>query len=211
VATHGCGPALEFCLAGLLADVGVDQLVVVDAGETPEVASALRALAADRRDVQLVQPRTGLTKAAALNCGVEAAHGRWLLFVDPGVVVQPGAVERLLRASRQARAPAAVAGLLAGQSRARQGAVLLGPRPASMLQGQLLLMAKADLIELGGFHGAPGVDVFTDLSRRVSAAGGDLLVQPNALGVAAPTPKQPLRRFGLRALWRAVSGLWRRR
>ena len=183
VATYGAGDALDYCLAGLLSDVGVDEVVVVDAGEASEVASALRALAADRRDLRLVQTRTAMAKAAALNCGVDAARGRWVLIVDPSVVVQPGAVERMLRASRQAKSPAAIGGLVAGHGRERSGGLLLGPRPASVLAGRLLLMARADLLDLGGFQGAPGVDVFTDLSRRIAAAGGDLLVQPNALGV----------------------------
>lgn len=209
VATEGAGEALDFCLAGLLSDVGIDEVVVVDSGESADVGSALRALAADRRDVRLVQPRKVLAKAAALNCGVDAARGRWVLIVDPGVVIQPGAVERLLRAGRQAKSPAAIGGLVAGHGRERAG-VLLGPRPASVLAGRLLLIARADLLDLGGFHGAPGVDVFTDLSRRIAAAGGDLLVQPNALGV----PVAAKARRGL--LSRAVqaftaAGRWLRR
>ncbi|MBY0448095.1 MAG: glycosyltransferase [Hyphomonadaceae bacterium] len=206
VAAGGAGDALDFCLAGLLSDVGIDEVVVVDAGEASDVASALRALAADRRDVRLVQPRTALAKAAALNCGVEAARGRWVLIVDPSVVVQPGAVERMLRANRQAKAPAAISGLVGGQGRDKPG-LLLGPRPASLLAGRLLLMARADLLELGGFQGAPGVDVFTDLSRRIAAAGGDLLVQPNALG--APVPAKAARRGVFRQVAQVINAVRR--
>jgi GT2 family glycosyltransferase len=58
----------------------------------------LRALQADRRDMQLAAADKGLSFAAAANLGARHARGRWLLFLDPHVVLQRGAVARLAAA-----------------------------------------------------------------------------------------------------------------
>lgn len=182
VVTRQAGAALEFCLSSLLSDQSVDELVIVDNGEQPEVASALRALSADRRDVRLVQGHGEASLAQALNLAVAEARGRWLLFVHPEVVVQPGAVDRLLKAGRLARAPAAVGGSVAGRPARRAPRHSNGPHAVEALSGELVLVGRVDLARVEGFRldsNAP----FVDLARRLAAAGGEVLVQPAAAGV----------------------------
>ncbi len=203
VVTRSTGPILEFCLSGLLADSAVDEIVVVDNGERPEIASALRALRADRRDVRLIQGQGDVGLAQGLNLGSEQARGRWLLFVGPEVVVQPGAIDRLLKVGRGARTPAAIGGArVDGAGKAgRRGKRAKGKDPVqatSDLPGDLVLVGRADLDMMQGFRleaeGAP----FADLGRRLAAAGGDVLLHPTALGLPVRPGRVIARGFAAR-------------
>ena len=102
--------ALDLCLRSALAEPWIDDLIIVDAGNAPEISSALRALQMDRRDVKLVTADFGASGAGAANLGAEHARGRWLLFLAPDVVLQRGAAERMAAAGGSARAPWIVGG-----------------------------------------------------------------------------------------------------
>ena len=86
---------LDLCLRSALAEPMIDDLVIVDQKNGPEVSTALRALQADRRDVKVITAPTNASYAAAANLGAREALGRWLLFLDPGVVLQRGAIGEL--------------------------------------------------------------------------------------------------------------------
>lgn len=103
--------ALELCLRSVLAEAWNDELIIVDNGNAPEVSVALRALQADRRDVKVVQATTR-SVAAAANMGAAQARGRWIMFLDPDVVLQRGAIARLAAAGGEARPPWIVGGRL---------------------------------------------------------------------------------------------------
>lgn len=181
VVTRHTGQTLELCLRSALAEPWVDELVIVDNGNPPSVASALRALEADRRDVHLIQPRKELGLAAALNLGAARARGRWLLFLDPHVVLQRGAAERMVAAGAGVRSPWIIGGRLTdtdGRERrgARRGALTAwsalavamdlegGPRrrrkkkkepgeplAVAAVSGALMLAPVEAFRELGGF------------------------------------------------------------
>jgi len=118
VVVHGLGEGLsgqaplELCLRSVLAEPWIDDLVIVDYGNAPETSASLRALQADRRDVKLLSAPLGATSAAAANLGAQYALGRWLLFLDPDVVLQRGAVARMAAAGGGASAPWIVGGRL---------------------------------------------------------------------------------------------------
>jgi GT2 family glycosyltransferase len=106
----------------------IDDLVVVDHGNAPEVSSALRSLQADRRDMKVITAGSSASAAAAANLGAQHARGRWLLFLDPDVVLQRGAVSRMAAAGGGAEMPWIVGGRLTdlrGRERraARSGAL----------------------------------------------------------------------------------------
>lgn len=103
---------LDLCLRSALAEPLIDDLVIVDHGNAPEVSAMLRALQADRRDVKLVLAQPGVSTAAAANLGASEALGRWLLFLDSNVVLQRGAVGRMAAAGGHAAAPWIVGGRL---------------------------------------------------------------------------------------------------
>jgi N-acetylglucosaminyl-diphospho-decaprenol L-rhamnosyltransferase len=103
---------LDLCLRSVLAEPMIDDIVIVDQRNGPAVSATLRALQADRRDVKVVlaPPNAGL--AAAANLGAQEARGRWLLFLDPDVVLQRGAVARMATAGDEAPRPCIVGGRL---------------------------------------------------------------------------------------------------
>jgi hypothetical protein len=222
--------ALDLCARGALAEPWIDELVVVDQANTPAVTSALRALQLDRRDIKLVSVASDAGSAAAANAGAQAARGRWLLFLEPDVVLQRGAVARMAAAGGEARAPWIVGGRLThidGRDRrvTRAGtlnafssiAVALGmaarpPRPkrgadtgatqVSAVSGAFMLMAREDFSSLGGFDEAfLGEAADLDLCRRAADAGGSIWFQPEATGVQ-------FARHGMRAR-RRIQGLAR--
>lgn len=172
---------LDLCLRSAMAEPWIDDLVIVDQGNTPEISATLRALQADRRDVRLLPVEPGETSAAAANAGAEQAQGRWLLFLDPDVVLQRGAVARMAAAGGGARTPWIVGGRLTdteGRERrvARGGALNTwsaiavamnwtkkpqarrnkpddAPEPANVaaVSGSFMLIPRNDFRELGGF------------------------------------------------------------
>ena len=112
VSRHAHAASLDLCLRSALAEPWIDDVVVVDNGEDGEISSALRALQADRRDVRVVQAGPDSSGAAAANLGVAQARGRWVLFLDPNVVLQRGAVARMAAAGGGACTPWIVGGRL---------------------------------------------------------------------------------------------------
>lgn len=112
VVTRHTGQTLELCLRSALAEPWIDELIVIDNGNPAQVSSALRALEADRRDVHLIKPKRELGIAEALNVGAGRAKGRWILFIDPHVVLQRGAAERMVAAGGGVRSPWIVGGRL---------------------------------------------------------------------------------------------------
>lgn len=95
VVARDAGPGIDLCLRSAIAEPWIDDIVVVDHGNSPDISSALRAMQADRRDMKLITVDRSKGYAHAANQGVEHARGRWVLFLDPDVVLQRGAVARL--------------------------------------------------------------------------------------------------------------------
>jgi GT2 family glycosyltransferase len=115
--TFNSRPALDECLVSLkpeLASTGAE-LVAVDNGSTDgsleHVESVIPAAVALRN-------RRNRGFAAACNQGAAAARGTWLVFLNPDVCVDPGALEALVQAL--ARHPEA--GLAAARLRSPDGA-----------------------------------------------------------------------------------------
>jgi N-acetylglucosaminyl-diphospho-decaprenol L-rhamnosyltransferase len=180
-ARAGAQAPLDLCLRSALAEPWIDDLVIVDHGNAPDVSAMLRALQADRRDVRVVTVEAPETSAAAANAGAENALGRWLLFLDPDVVLQRGAVARMAAAGGGAQTPWIVGGRLTDtegrERRAARGGALNtwsaiavamdwakkptarrsrtgdAPEPASVaaVSGAFMLIPRTDFHDLGGF------------------------------------------------------------
>jgi GT2 family glycosyltransferase len=184
-------PSLDLCIRQVLAEPWVDELILVDGGATKEMASHLRGVQADRRDVRFLQNRNAAAPnhAAARNIGAERAKGRWLLFLDPDVVLQKGAVERMVKAGRLARSPWIVGGGLCdphGRRRSIPGRSFTArrPTPVELIDEAMMLMPRAEFFALGGFDEAYALHGETaDLCRRARDNGGAVWLQPVAEGV----------------------------
>jgi N-acetylglucosaminyl-diphospho-decaprenol L-rhamnosyltransferase len=211
-------PQLDLCVRSALAEPWIDDLVIVDHGNAPEISSALRALQADRRDVKLLTVSVDQSAAAAANLGAQYALGRWVLFLAPDVVLQRGAVARMAAAGGSAKTPWIVGGRLTDsegreQRAARASALnawsaiaialdwadaprkpkLTGgdpePSPVAAVSGAFMLITRSDFQALGGFdEGFATFAADLDLCRRAADAGGSVLFQPHAAGVQLSRP-----------------------
>lgn len=211
VRTNGQAP-LDLCLRSAMAEPWIDDLIIVDHGCVAEVSSALRAMQLDRRDTKVLAIDAKASAAAAANLGVQHARGRWLLFLDPGVVLQRGAVERMAAAGGDVQGPWIVGGRLTDLEGRERRAV----RPGSLntfsaiavamdwparkppkrrratesgervgaVSGAFMLIPRGDFQSLDGFDESfLGDYADLDLCRRAAAAGGSVLFQPEASGV----------------------------
>lgn len=159
--------------------------MVVDS--SPDEATA--AVVARIPEVRLVRPAGRLLPHAARNEGARAATGELLLFADPDIYPEPGAVEALVDA-RERHGGAAVAALVAhGSSWLERGLHLtkfdlwLAGAPARELDvgpTSGLLCTREDFERVGGFRG----DLMlgdTMFSWALRAAGVPIRLEPAAV------------------------------
>jgi GT2 family glycosyltransferase len=105
---YNSGDALLRCLDSLESEREAAQVIVVDNGDGgPEIDAA-----AARSGVEVVRPGRNLGYAAGSNLGAESATGDVLLFVNPDIVVKPGAVGELARTLEDRSVGAAMGRLL---------------------------------------------------------------------------------------------------
>lgn len=204
---------LDLCLRSVLAEPMIDDVVIVDQKNAADVSIALRALSADRRDVKVIAAPAKASYSAAANLGAREARGRWLLFLEPDVVLQRGAVARMAAAGDEAPTPCIVGGRLTDLegrdcAAARTGslnafsaisvAMDLPPRPRRVrnatgkaapsrvgaVSGAFMAIPRRDFQALNGFDEEFRTDgADLDLCRRAAAAGGSILFHPAAGGV----------------------------
>ncbi len=180
VVTRHTGQPLELCLRSVLAEPWIDEVVIVDNGNPGPVASALRALQADRMDVSLVPVKRAVGRAAAANLGAKKAAGRWLLFIDPSVVLQRGAVERMVVVGHHARSPWIVGGRLTDSDGCEQRAARAGALTA-WSAASVALGLGAEAIEAADGKGKRG----SPSKRAAKPAPPALLVEEEPIPVAS--------------------------
>ncbi len=104
------GAALGESVACALKDEGVDELVVVDNGSTPEDLNYLRQLAERDPRVVVVTGQGNIGFARAANLGARTASGNVLVFLNPDAFLQPGCVALLAGEIAQHPVPSIVGG-----------------------------------------------------------------------------------------------------
>jgi len=107
VVTYNSAGSIERCLGALREQCGWERIVIDNASRDDTVA---RVEAADP-DARLIKNRENLGFAAAANLGAQLAAGRFLLFLNPDAVAQPGALPALASAL-EPEGVGAVGGLL---------------------------------------------------------------------------------------------------
>ncbi len=198
--------ALDLSLRSALSEPMIDDLIIVDHGNTPDASAALRALGADRRDVKVVAAPIGASNAAAANLGAQEAVGNWLLFLEPNVVLRRGAVGRMTAAGQKTQGPCIVGGRLTDiEGRERRLAIRAGklsafsalavamdvpsrrprsrrrrasdsPARVAAVSGALMAMRRSDFDALDGFDEAFKTDA-ADLDLcRRVAAAGGSVI-----------------------------------
>jgi len=89
------GPRLLEAVASILATPDIDEFVLVNHGNPPEMIRRLRQMAADSDRLVLVETGANLGFAKGCNIGAQRASGDQLLFLNPDAVLQSGAMRRL--------------------------------------------------------------------------------------------------------------------
>ena len=123
VVTYHTGPRLDACLQRLRDDPEIEDLVVVDNGNTPEVEARLRAFADAEPKAQLLSGHGNVGFARGCNLGAAAAPAaRRLLFLNPDLVLAPGATAELGAALEGGQRPCVAGGrVLALDGREQRG------------------------------------------------------------------------------------------
>ncbi|KEZ77873.1 glycosyl transferase family protein [Salinisphaera hydrothermalis C41B8] len=97
VAAYNIAGFIDACLASILASRSLAfEVIVVDDGSTDDTNEKANAFTADPRLRIVQRPNGGL--GAARNSGIEAAHGRYIMFVDGDDWLEPDAVDSCLGA-----------------------------------------------------------------------------------------------------------------
>jgi GT2 family glycosyltransferase len=116
VITRNSLPALVDCLTSLPGAVGnlYHELLIVDNASTDESLTQAQRLAPSAR---IIKNDHNVGFADACNRGAEAARGEYLLFLNPDVILDPGAVAALVAEARTNPG----AGLISGRLRNPDG------------------------------------------------------------------------------------------
>lgn len=95
------GPHLLEAVSSILAAPGVDEFVLVNHGNPPEMIQALRAIAEARENFVLIETGSNLGFARGCNIGAERASGDLVLFLNPDAVLAKGVASRLKRSAQE--------------------------------------------------------------------------------------------------------------
>jgi GT2 family glycosyltransferase len=114
VVSYHTGPVLLDCLAALEADPEINEIVLVDNGNPPEMLAEIAALKAASRKLQVTGSGENRGFAAGVNLGARLAVGDRLLVLNPDAILQPGSVASLEAARAIGAEPMVVGGRIYG-------------------------------------------------------------------------------------------------
>ena len=77
----------------------MDELILVNHGNPPEMIQALRAMASDTDKFVLIETGANLGFAKGCNIGARRASGDLVLFLNPDAVLAPGVARQLKRSA----------------------------------------------------------------------------------------------------------------
>ncbi|WP_203293746.1 glycosyltransferase family 2 protein [Maricaulis parjimensis] len=89
------GPRLLEAVASILAAPGVDEFVLVNHGNPPELIRALRTMASNTDKFVLIETGANMGFAKGCNIGARRTSGDYVLFLNPDAVLAPGVASRL--------------------------------------------------------------------------------------------------------------------
>lgn len=110
VPVHNGARCIERCLESIEAQTFKDfEVICVDDGSTDETLEVLDALQARWDNVQVITKNCGGVSSAR-NCGMDAARGKYLLFVDADDTVEPNLLEEVLAVAEATNAQMTIFG-----------------------------------------------------------------------------------------------------
>lgn len=205
--TFRTGDVLLDCVDSVLAAPDVDELVLVNHDNPPEMVEQLEQRARHDAKLRLIHTGANLGFSRGCNIGVQHARGDAFLFLNPDAVLKPGDASQLLKTSQGRAEPAIVGARLIGpdgkeQRGGRRGALTLGsaltgflglscafhrehePLPDTPVEmptvsGAAMLMTRRGFERLDGFDEGYFLHVEDiDICKRARDAGGDVMFEP---------------------------------
>ncbi len=101
VVSYFTGGALDRCLASLLAQDVMLELIIVDNGNPPDVTAGLMKMAQANLDIQVLSGHGNIGFAKGCNKGARLARSGILLFLNPDCEAPPGALRQLIDEGRR--------------------------------------------------------------------------------------------------------------
>lgn len=93
IPVYNCAPVILRCLDSI--DYYNAEIIVVDDGSTDDTAEVVQGYIASHPYVHLIQKENG-GASSARNMGIEAASGKYLMFVDADDYLVPDGIERVI-------------------------------------------------------------------------------------------------------------------
>ncbi|WP_440958020.1 glycosyltransferase family 2 protein [Oceanicaulis sp. LC35] len=207
IVTFRTGDVLLECVDSVLAASDVDELVLVNHDNPPEMVEALEQRARHDARLRLIHTGANLGFSRGCNIGAQSARGEALLFLNPDAVLKPGDASQMLKALQGRTEPAIVGARLIGpdgkeQRGGRRGALTLGSaltgflglscefhreheplpsKPVAMptVSGAAMLMTRRGFERLEGFDEGYFLHVEDiDICKRARDAGGEVIFEP---------------------------------
>jgi len=208
VVTYKTGRRLKECLYALASDPDIDEIIIVDNGNSTEARDWIDTFSAQRSHVKLSIGHGNVGFGAGVNIGVSIATGPHLLVINPDAVLRRGSVQSLQASASDLAAPWIIGGRIfdvfgreeRGPRRReltlwRATTSLLGWNTWTLerksaptetvdmpvISGAFFLTSKDTMAALDGFDEDYFLHVEdVDLCRRCRAMGGRVKYDPNA-------------------------------
>lgn len=101
IPVYNCSPVILRCLDSI--DYQDAEVIVVDDGSTDDSAEVVRSYIASHPNVRLIQKKNGGVSSAR-NVGIEAAIGKYLMFVDADDYIVPDGIARVVELAEEKEA-----------------------------------------------------------------------------------------------------------
>ena len=208
VVTFQTGPRLKECLYALIADPEVDQTIIVNNGNPPDMLDWLITFCDARPRAQLISGHGNVGFGAGVNLGIDAASTEHILVINPDAVLRRRSVSSLQVTAQDCPMPWIIGGKVfdlrgrecRGPRRRdltlwRAATSMLGwntwtleataaPNKATkmpVISGAFFLSSRESLKQLNGFDEGYFLHVEdVDLCRRCWDAGGVVMYDPHA-------------------------------
>jgi len=120
IVSYETGPILEACVNAALAETAIEEVILVDNGNGADGAALIDRLCTDYARVTLIRGHGNVGFARGCNMGAARAESGRVLFLNPDLVIKPGAVAAMITALNAAPGPAIVGGRLVDKNGAEQ-------------------------------------------------------------------------------------------
>lgn len=103
IVSYWTGPVLQECLAALLEQPEIAEIIVVDNGNDRDTLDWLRHYTRQHPRVMLIEPGHNLGFSVGCNLGASHASGSFIALINPDVVLAPGTIAAFLQVFRTQR------------------------------------------------------------------------------------------------------------